>query len=96
MPPVFETAPATSAIPITFATKTTWNAISAGLSAQCGDGLAAAPPPPDCAITREGRAMASSGLRKLRRFAEIALLPVALEQFRRQGLLLDGKYERVD
>ena len=33
MPPVFETAPATSAIPITFATKTTWNAISAGLSA---------------------------------------------------------------
>jgi leucyl aminopeptidase len=34
MPPVFETAPAASAIPITFATRTTWDAISAGLSAQ--------------------------------------------------------------
>ncbi len=34
MPPVFETAPAASAIPITFATKTTWDAVSAGLSAQ--------------------------------------------------------------
>ena len=33
MPPVFETAPATSAIPITFATRTTWDAVSAGLSA---------------------------------------------------------------
>jgi leucyl aminopeptidase len=31
---VFETAPATSAIPITFATKAIWGAISAGLSAQ--------------------------------------------------------------
>ena len=48
MPPVFETAPATSAIPITFATKTTWNAISAGLSAQArqfasANGFAAKP-----------------------------------------------------
>src|SRR5258705_9114564 len=34
MPPVFETAPAASAIPITFATKTTWDAVSTGLSAQ--------------------------------------------------------------
>jgi leucyl aminopeptidase len=34
MPPVFETAPAASAIPITFATRTTWDAVSAGLSAQ--------------------------------------------------------------
>ncbi len=34
MPPVFETAPAASAIPITFATKTTWDAVSGGLSAQ--------------------------------------------------------------
>ncbi|MGA8898166.1 leucyl aminopeptidase family protein [Bradyrhizobium sp.] len=31
MPSAFETAPATSAIPITFATKATWEAISAGL-----------------------------------------------------------------
>src|SRR5437016_4666405 len=48
MPPVFETAPATSAIPITFATKTTWDAISAGLSAQArqfgsANGFAAKP-----------------------------------------------------
>jgi len=48
MPPVFETAPATSAIPITFATKTTWNAISVGLSAQArqfasANGFAAKP-----------------------------------------------------
>src|SRR3954466_4371754 len=34
MPPVFETALAASAIPITFATKANWDAISAGLSAQ--------------------------------------------------------------
>jgi leucyl aminopeptidase len=34
MPFVFETAPAASAIPITFATKSTWEAVSAGLSAQ--------------------------------------------------------------
>jgi leucyl aminopeptidase len=34
MPPVFETAPAAAAIPITFATRTTWDAVSAGLSAQ--------------------------------------------------------------
>ena len=34
MPPVFETAPAASAIPITFATRTTWDAVSAGLSVQ--------------------------------------------------------------
>jgi leucyl aminopeptidase len=33
MHPVFETAPATPAIPITFATKATWDAISAGLPA---------------------------------------------------------------
>src|SRR3954471_22842919 len=33
MPPVFETAPAASAIPITFANRTTWDAVSAGLSA---------------------------------------------------------------
>ena len=34
MHPVFETAPGAAAIPITFATKSTWDAISAGLSAQ--------------------------------------------------------------
>src|SRR5256885_14949289 len=34
MPSVFETAPATSAIPITFATKSTWQALSAELPAQ--------------------------------------------------------------
>jgi leucyl aminopeptidase len=34
MHPVFETAPASSAIPITFATKTTWEAISAELPAE--------------------------------------------------------------
>jgi leucyl aminopeptidase len=34
MPSVFETAPATSAIPITFATKSTWEAISAELPAE--------------------------------------------------------------
>jgi leucyl aminopeptidase len=34
MPSVFETAPAASAIPITFVTKTTWEAISAGLPAE--------------------------------------------------------------
>jgi leucyl aminopeptidase len=34
MPSVFETAAATSAIPITFATRTTWDAICAGLPAQ--------------------------------------------------------------
>ena len=34
MPPVFETAPATPAIPITFATKSTWEAISAALPAE--------------------------------------------------------------
>jgi leucyl aminopeptidase len=33
MPSVFETAPAPSAIPITFATKATWNSICAGLAA---------------------------------------------------------------
>src|ERR1700726_3501982 len=33
MPSVFETAPATSAIPITFATKSTWDSISAELPA---------------------------------------------------------------
>ena len=34
MPPVFETEPAAAAIPITFATRTTWDAVSAGLPAQ--------------------------------------------------------------
>ncbi len=34
MPSVFETAPAPSAIPITFATKATWDAIRAGLPAE--------------------------------------------------------------
>jgi leucyl aminopeptidase len=48
MPSVFETAPATSAIPITFATKSTWEAISAELSAQArqfalSNGFAAKP-----------------------------------------------------
>ena len=33
MPSVFETAPATSATPITFATKATWETISSGLPA---------------------------------------------------------------
>jgi leucyl aminopeptidase len=48
MPAIFETAPAASAIPITFATKATWDAISAGLSAQArqfalANGFAAKP-----------------------------------------------------
>jgi leucyl aminopeptidase len=48
MPSVFETAPATSAIPITFATKSTWEAICAGLPAQArqfaiANGFAAKP-----------------------------------------------------
>jgi leucyl aminopeptidase len=48
MPPVFETAPATPAIPITFATNATWDAISASLSAQArqfalANGFAAKP-----------------------------------------------------
>ena len=48
MPSVFETAPATSAIPITFATKATWEAICAGLPAQArqfalANGFAAKP-----------------------------------------------------
>ena len=34
MPSVFETAPATSAIPINFATKATWETICSGLPAQ--------------------------------------------------------------
>jgi leucyl aminopeptidase len=46
--PVFETTPATSAIPITFATKATWEAICAGLPAQArqfalANGFAARP-----------------------------------------------------
>src|SRR5437879_11732096 len=45
---VFETSPATSAIPITFATKATWDAICAGLPAQArqfalANGFAAKP-----------------------------------------------------
>jgi leucyl aminopeptidase len=45
---IFETAPAPSAIPITFATKTTWDAVSAGLPAQArqfaqANGFAAKP-----------------------------------------------------
>ena len=48
MPSVFETAPATSAIPITFATKANWDAICAGLPAQArqfalANGFAAKP-----------------------------------------------------
>jgi leucyl aminopeptidase len=48
MPSVFETAPATSAIPITFATKSTWDAISSELPAQArqfasSNGFAAKP-----------------------------------------------------
>src|SRR5258705_10719282 len=48
MPSVFETAPAASAIPITFATKATWDAICAGLPAQArqfalANGFAAKP-----------------------------------------------------
>jgi len=48
MPSVFETAPATSAIPITFSTKATWDAICAGLPAQArqfalANGFAAKP-----------------------------------------------------
>ena len=36
MPSVFETAPAASAIPITFATKATWAAISGGFPRRPG------------------------------------------------------------
>jgi leucyl aminopeptidase len=48
MPSVFETAPAPTAIPITFATKATWNSICAGLPAQArqfaqANGFAAKP-----------------------------------------------------
>src|SRR5260370_102991 len=48
MPSVFETAPATSAIPITFATKANWEAICASLPAQArqfalANGFAAKP-----------------------------------------------------
>jgi leucyl aminopeptidase len=48
MPSVFETAPAGSAIPITFATRSTWDAIRAGLPAEAGqfaqaNGFAAKP-----------------------------------------------------
>ena len=48
MHPAFETDPATSAIPITFATKATWNAVSAALPAQArqfaqANGFAAKP-----------------------------------------------------
>ena len=48
MPSVFETAPAPSAIPITFATKATWEAICAGLPAEArqfalANGFAAKP-----------------------------------------------------
>src|ERR1700716_3954242 len=48
MPSVFETAPAASAIPITFATKATWDAICAGLPAEArqfalANGFAAKP-----------------------------------------------------
>ena len=48
MPSVFETAPATSATPITFATKATWDAICAGLPQQArqfalANGFAAKP-----------------------------------------------------
>jgi leucyl aminopeptidase len=48
MPAIFETAPATTTIPITFATRASWDAISAGLSAQArqfasANGFAAKP-----------------------------------------------------
>src|ERR1700733_1352019 len=48
MPSVFETAPATSALPITFATKATWETICSGLPAQArqfatANGFAAKP-----------------------------------------------------
>ena len=48
MPSVFETAPAPSAIAITFATKATWNSICTGLPAQArqfaqANGFAAKP-----------------------------------------------------
>jgi leucyl aminopeptidase len=48
MPSVFETAPATSAVPITFATKATWETICSGLPAQArqfasANGFAAKP-----------------------------------------------------
>ena len=48
MPSVFETAPAPSAIPITFATKATWDAVCAGLPAEArqfaqANGFAAKP-----------------------------------------------------
>jgi leucyl aminopeptidase len=48
MPSVFETAPASAAIPITFATKATWDAIKAGLPAEAqkfadANGFAAKP-----------------------------------------------------
>src|ERR1700733_15408982 len=48
MPSVFETAPAASAIPITFATKATWDSVRAGLPAQArqfaqANGFAAKP-----------------------------------------------------
>ena len=48
MHPVFETAPSTSAIPITFATKATWSDICAALPAQArqfaqANGFAAKP-----------------------------------------------------
>jgi leucyl aminopeptidase len=63
MPAVFETASAASAIPITFANKTNWDAISAGLSAPArqfaiANGFAAKPgkclvlPAPDGAIAQ--------------------------------------------
>ena len=48
MPSVFETAPAASAIPITFASKATWDAICAGLPGEArqfalANGFAAKP-----------------------------------------------------
>src|SRR4030081_4064335 len=48
MPSVFETAPAASSIPITFATRTTWDAICAGLPGEArqfalANGFAAKP-----------------------------------------------------
>src|SRR5215470_18858672 len=63
MPSVFETAPATTAIPITFATKANWDAIKGALSAEArqfadANGFAAKPgkclilPAPDGAIAQ--------------------------------------------
>src|SRR4051794_9713580 len=93
MPPVFETALATSAIPITFATKANWDAISAGLSAQArqfasANGFAAKPgkclilPAPDGQIAQVIFGLEDEG-RKSRDLFRAGALP---------GLLPAGVY----